>query len=45
MYSPFEFNDLLGPFMILGLLKGAFVLTILLFFYSAYLEEQEHEID
>jgi|GEM_PF-4850746 len=45
MYAPFEFNDLLGPLMVLGLLKVAVITSILLFVYSAYLKEQDKELD
>lgn len=41
MYPPFEFNNLLGPLMVLGAVAGAVKLFILLTVYREYLKRQE----
>lgn len=44
MYPPFEFNNLLGPLMCLGMLAGAFKVTVAYIILKAYLDEQDAEI-
>jgi len=41
MYPPFEFNDLLGPLMVLGALVTAVKLFVVLAIYQEFLQRQE----
>ncbi|WP_309385054.1 hypothetical protein [Cerasicoccus frondis] len=41
MYPPFEFNNLLGPLLVLGALATAAKLVVLLAVYKEYLKRQE----
>ncbi|GHB93516.1 hypothetical protein [Cerasicoccus arenae] len=41
MYPPFEFNNLLGPLIVLGAIATAVKLLALLAVYSEYLKRQE----
>jgi len=41
MYPPFEFNNLLGPLLVLGALATAVKLFVLLAVYQEYLRRQE----
>ncbi|WP_309397245.1 hypothetical protein [Cerasicoccus maritimus] len=41
MYPPFEFNNLLGPLMVIGALATAVKLLIVLAVYKEFLKRQE----
>ncbi|WP_269539492.1 hypothetical protein [Cerasicoccus fimbriatus] len=41
MYPPFEFNNLLGPLMVLGILGVAVKLLVVLAIYNEFLKRQE----
>ncbi len=41
MYPPFEFNNLLGPLIVLGALATAVKLLVLLTVYKEFLKRQE----
>ena len=43
MYSPFEFNNLLGPLMALGLIAKAILVGVAAYLYAAYLREQDEQ--
>ncbi|MGE9295049.1 MAG: hypothetical protein ACQKBV_02000 [Puniceicoccales bacterium] len=42
MYPPFEFNNLLGPLMVLGVLAFAAKLAVVLVIYQEFLKRQEN---
>lgn len=41
MYPPFEFNNLLGPLIVLGAIATAFKLVVVLAIYEEFLKRQE----